>query len=54
LFELDVACRSFYAFPMTDLHAYEQHPVTDAEKDLSGIADWGPAEDWADWAERKG
>ena len=24
-------------------------PLTDAEQALAQIADWGPAEDWADW-----
>ena len=31
---------------------YAQLPVTDSEHSLSAIADWGPAEDWADWVER--
>jgi hypothetical protein len=30
---------------------YEQVPPTDSELALGVIADWGPAEDWADWAE---
>jgi predicted transcriptional regulator len=34
-----------------DVHAYAEHPVTDEEKALAQIADWGPAEDWADWAD---
>ena len=29
-------------------------PVTEAEASLSEIADWGPAEDWADWADAAG
>lgn len=24
-------------------------PLTEAELSLAAIADWGPAEDWADW-----
>jgi hypothetical protein len=28
---------------------YEQLPVTDLELSLAEVADWGPAEDWADW-----
>jgi len=28
---------------------YEQLPPTEAELSLGEIADWGPAEDWADW-----
>jgi predicted transcriptional regulator len=34
-----------------DMHAYAEQPVTDDEKALAEIADWGPAEDWADWAD---
>ena len=33
-----------------DAAAYALHPVTDEERALGEIADWGPAEDWADWA----
>jgi hypothetical protein len=29
---------------------YEQIPPTDSELALGVIGDWGPAEDWADWA----
>lgn len=24
-------------------------PATEAEQSIAAIADWGPAEDWADW-----
>jgi predicted transcriptional regulator len=34
-----------------DVRAYAEKPVTDEEKALAPIADWGPAEDWADWAD---
>lgn len=34
-----------------DVQAYAETPVTDDEKALAEIADWGPAEDWADWAD---
>jgi predicted transcriptional regulator len=34
-----------------DVHAYAEKPVTDEEEALAQIADWGPAEDWADWAD---
>jgi predicted transcriptional regulator len=34
-----------------DVQAYAERPVTDEEKTLAQIADWGPAEDWADWAD---
>ena len=33
-----------------DVETWEQHPLTDEEKSLSTIADWGPDEDWGDWA----
>jgi hypothetical protein len=32
-----------------DVQAWERVPPTDAEQSLAQIADWGPAEDWADW-----
>lgn len=31
--------------------AYAGQPVTDAEKSLTVVADWGPAEDWSDWSD---
>lgn len=34
-----------------DVRAYAEQPMTDDEKALADIADWGPAEDWADWAD---
>jgi hypothetical protein len=34
-----------------DVQAYAEQPVTDDEKALAQIADWGPAEDWVDWAD---
>ena len=34
-----------------DTQAYAEQPVTDEERSLAQIADWGPAEDWADWAD---
>jgi len=33
---------------------YDQLPVTDSELSLGEIAEWGPAEDWADWVESPG
>jgi len=30
---------------------YDQLPTTESELALGEIADWGPAEDWADWAD---
>ena len=32
-----------------DASKWQQTPSTDAELSLAAIADWGPAEDWADW-----
>jgi predicted transcriptional regulator len=37
-----------------DVQAYAEQPLTDDEKALADIADWGPAEDWADWADAAG
>jgi predicted transcriptional regulator len=37
-----------------DAEVWEQIPLTDSERSLEGIADWGPAEDWADWADAAG
>jgi predicted transcriptional regulator len=32
-----------------DADRWVRMPLTEAERSLSKIADWGPAEDWADW-----
>lgn len=37
-----------------DSSAWEQSPPTEDEVALASIADWGPAENWADWADAKG
>ena len=37
-----------------DVANWERIPITDAEQSLGQIADWGPAEDWADWADAAG
>ena len=34
-----------------DIAAWTDKPLTDSEQALSEIADWGPAEDWSDWAD---
>lgn len=34
-----------------DVRAYIEHPMTDEETALAEVADWGPAADWADWAD---
>ncbi|MBV9918127.1 MAG: ribbon-helix-helix protein, CopG family [Solirubrobacterales bacterium] len=30
---------------------YDRLPVTGSELSLGEVAEWGPAEDWADWAD---
>jgi predicted transcriptional regulator len=32
-----------------DAERWQAVPATDAELSLAAIADWGPAEEWADW-----
>ena len=34
-----------------DADAWAQTPHTDDELSLALIADWGPADDWSDWAD---
>jgi len=34
-----------------DAEKWALSPATEAERSLVEIADWGPAEDWADWAD---
>jgi predicted transcriptional regulator len=34
-----------------DADRWEAVPLTEGESALAKIADWGPAEDWADWAD---
>lgn len=37
-----------------DAATWMHRPMTDAEASLAEIADWGPAEDWADWDDAAG
>jgi hypothetical protein len=37
-----------------DIQAWTTSPLTDDEQALVEIADWGPAEDWSDWADATG
>ncbi len=37
-----------------DALRWEEQPLADAEAALSQAADWGPAEDWSDWADAAG
>jgi len=32
-----------------DTSIWQESPLSEAELSLGDIADWGPAEDWADW-----
>jgi predicted transcriptional regulator len=34
-----------------DTDVWNEHPLTAAETSISEIANWGPAEDWSDWAD---
>lgn len=38
----------------TDLEAWESMPLTPGERSLMDSQDWGPAEDWTDWADATG
>jgi hypothetical protein len=38
----------------SDIEALMAAPLTDDELVLGEIADWGPAEDWSDWADAAG
>lgn len=38
----------------SDLAAWAAFPVDEGEERLEQIADWGPAEDWSDWADGEG
>jgi antitoxin MazE2 len=37
-----------------DAAKWTRTPLTEAEASLAEIADWGPAEDWADWGDAAG
>jgi predicted transcriptional regulator len=34
-----------------DAHTWAESPLDEGERSLAQIADWGPAEDWSDWAD---
>ena len=38
----------------SDIESWIKRPLSDEESRLAEIADWGPAEDWSDWADAKG
>ncbi len=37
-----------------DVEAWVAIPASDDERALDATADWGPAEDWSDWADATG
>ncbi len=37
-----------------DVEKWEETPLSEGESALAAIADWGPAEDWEDWADAAG
>jgi hypothetical protein len=37
-----------------DAAAWESQPLDAGERSLGEIADWGPADDWSDWADATG
>ncbi len=37
-----------------DAATWAERPLDDGERALAAIADWGPAEDWADWVDAAG
>ncbi len=37
-----------------DVATWVASPLDDGERALAAVADWGPAEDWADWADAAG
>jgi predicted transcriptional regulator len=34
-----------------DAQIWEEMPLDGGERSLAEVADWGPAEDWSDWAD---
>lgn len=34
-----------------DAATWVEQPLDEGERSLAAIADWGPAEDWSDWAD---
>jgi len=37
-----------------DIQAWTDQPLDSSESTLAEIAEWGPAEDWSDWADATG
>jgi predicted transcriptional regulator len=38
----------------SDAETWQSYPASGAERSLEEVADWGPAEDWSDWADAAG
>lgn len=34
-----------------DARTWQKQPLNEGERALDQVADWGPAEDWSDWAD---
>lgn len=34
-----------------DIERWSARPLGEGERALADVADWGPAEDWSDWAD---
>jgi hypothetical protein len=37
-----------------DAERWEEQSLDDGERALAGVADWGPAEEWSEWADATG
>lgn len=37
-----------------DADVWEARPLDERERSIEEVADWGPAEDWSDWADASG
>ena len=37
-----------------DARTWAEHPLDEGEQSLEQVAEWGPAEDWSDWANATG
>lgn len=37
-----------------DVEGWRRKPLAPNEESLAEIAEWGPAEDWSEWADEKG
>jgi predicted transcriptional regulator len=37
-----------------DANIWVEQPLDEGERSFAAVADWGPAEDWSDWADATG